>query len=110
MLNRNTPKQIADLRTILFSSLGHAAVANGDVHELDDLICRGMDLNISDLHSRRTILHTAAASGKENIVRFLIDQGAKIDVVDQKQRTPLQVQVLVLYSILHWHLSLLYVQ
>lgn len=96
MLNRKLPAQIDELRTILFTSLGHAAVANGDIQQLDDLIVRGFDINMPNLHDQRTILHTAAALGKENVVKFLIDRGACVQPSDHKGRTPLMVVEIVL--------------
>ena len=37
----------------------------------------------------RTALHTAAAGGREDVVQILLDNGAKLDVVDEERKTPL---------------------
>ncbi len=48
----------------------------------------GFDINAVDANGR-TALHGAANRGAPSIIRFLVDHGAKLDIVDKKGRTPL---------------------
>jgi ankyrin repeat protein len=60
-----------------------ALAAGGDVNHVDD--------------TGRTAMHGAALRGANNIVRFLYDHGAKLDVVDKKGWTPLVIAEGVFY-------------
>jgi uncharacterized protein len=48
----------------------------------------GADVNATDLQGD-TALHGAAQKGYDQVVQFLVDHGAKLDVKDKKGRTPL---------------------
>ena len=48
----------------------------------------GVDVNAGD-NAGDTALHGAAQKGWDQVVQFLIDHGAKLDVKDKKGRTPL---------------------
>jgi hypothetical protein len=60
-----------------------ALAAGGDVNHIDD--------------TGRTAMHGAALRGANNIVQFLYDHGAKLDVVDKKGWTPLVIAEGVFY-------------
>ena len=50
----------------------------------------GADVNfVAD--TGETALHAAAYRGVNSVVQYLVDKGAKLDVVDKSGRTPLQV-------------------
>jgi ankyrin repeat protein len=48
----------------------------------------GVDVNAAD-NQGETALHGAAQKGWDQVVQFLVDHGAKLDVKDKKGRTPL---------------------
>jgi ankyrin repeat protein len=52
------------------------------------LLSHGMDINATDRQGR-TALHGAALQGYDDVVKFLVDNGARLDVKDQKGFTPL---------------------
>jgi ankyrin repeat protein len=62
------------------SSLGGAA---------QDLISRGADVNAAD-GTGMTSLHWAAVEGNLELVRLLVEKGAKVDVRDREKKTPLE--------------------
>ncbi|KAJ7173958.1 ankyrin repeat-containing domain protein [Mycena crocata] len=45
------------------------------------------------VQDERTALHWAASSGATDIVRFLVDKQAEVDVVDNSGWTPLHIAV-----------------
>jgi ankyrin repeat protein len=51
---------------------------------------QGVDVNAAN-DKGDTALHGAAASGRNEVVTFLVDKGAKLDVKDKQGRTPLDV-------------------
>ncbi|XP_043940795.1 CARD- and ANK-domain containing inflammasome adapter protein-like [Protopterus annectens] len=72
--------------TILPSSVFDAA-GKGDLSLLEKLL-KNSDINkVNDLNE--TLLHIAAAGGHIHIVKYLIKQGAKLEVRDSKGRSPL---------------------
>lgn len=50
----------------------------------------GADVNAADANGL-TAMHGAAANGADKIVQFLADRGAKLDVKDKYQQTPLSI-------------------
>ena len=48
----------------------------------------GFDIDAVDINGQ-TALHGAAGRGAPSIIQFLVDRGAKLDIVDKKGRTPL---------------------
>jgi ankyrin repeat protein len=50
----------------------------------------GADVNVV-ADTGETAMHAAAYRGANNVVQYLFDKGAKLDVVDKTGRTPLQV-------------------
>ncbi len=53
-------------------------------------IDHGVDVNAAN-DKGDTALHGAATSGRDQVVAFLVEKGAKIDVKDKEGRTPLDV-------------------
>ncbi len=56
--------------------------------DIDDLIDKGADVNAKD-ENNSTLMHHAAASGRQKIVQRLRDRGAKINCQDVRGYTPL---------------------
>jgi ankyrin repeat protein len=54
------------------------------------LLGKGSDINLGNTRGE-TALHGAAARGADKIVRFLVDNGAKLETRDKSNRTPLDV-------------------
>jgi ankyrin repeat protein len=50
----------------------------------------GVDVNAAN-DKGETALHGAATSGRDQVVAFLAEKGAKLDVKDKQERTPLEV-------------------
>jgi ankyrin repeat protein len=53
-------------------------------------IQQGVDVNAAN-DKGETALHGAATSGRDEVVAFLVEKGAKLDVKDKEGRTPLDV-------------------
>lgn len=67
------------------------AAANGDLITIKKILeeNKGLDINSGD-YDYRTPLHLAAAEGKLETVKFLIEKGAKINSLDRFKNTPIQ--------------------
>ncbi len=52
---------------------------------------KGVDINAATDKTLNTALHAAAGQGTDDIVQFLADHGAKLDLKDNKGRTPMDV-------------------
>uniref|UniRef100_A0A6B2L239 Uncharacterized protein n=1 Tax=Arcella intermedia TaxID=1963864 RepID=A0A6B2L239_9EUKA len=52
-----------------------------------------MNYHTTPLYNEKTFLHVAAAEGKEDIVSFLINNGAELNAMDNNGRTPLQYAI-----------------
>jgi uncharacterized protein len=53
-------------------------------------LCYSLGMDVNAVNSMGlTALHGAANRGSDDIIRFLVDKGAKLDVKDQEGRTPL---------------------
>ncbi len=52
---------------------------------------KGVDINAATDKTLNTALHAAAGQGTDDIVQFLADHGAKLDLKDNKGRTPMEV-------------------
>jgi len=52
---------------------------------------KGVDINAATEKTLNTALHAAAGQGTDDIVQFLADHGAKLDLKDNKGRTPRDV-------------------
>jgi glutaminase len=60
----------------------------GDLYEVQQLIARGVDVNIAD-YDGRTALHLAASEGHYRVVEYLLLKDAKIDAKDRWGNSPL---------------------
>ena len=56
------------------------------------LIKHSVDVNLIN-HRKQTALYYAAKYGDEDIVKILLDAGAKMDIVDQAGLSPFQFAV-----------------
>ncbi|CAF1471981.1 unnamed protein product, partial [Rotaria sordida] len=65
----------------------HKAAWEGNLKKVQHLARPGQ-INLKD-SQKRTPLHLAVVKGHIDIVRYLVEEGAKLDVVDNEQRTPL---------------------
>lgn len=71
------------------------AVKSGDLETAKLFLDAGMSVNSAEASSpyggtsRSTVLHIAIASGQPRIARFLIDNGANVNVRDDRGRQPL---------------------
>ncbi|CAF0763436.1 unnamed protein product [Didymodactylos carnosus] len=70
----------------------HKASWEGDLHKVQRLMNPGV-INVKD-KDNRTPLHLAVAAGHLNIVKFLVERKAKLNLADSDQRTPLVKAVL----------------
>ncbi|KAJ7895111.1 ankyrin repeat-containing domain protein [Mycena leptocephala] len=71
----------------------HTAAQNNQLHVVRSLISENPKLmNALDV-DERTALHWAASSGSVDIVRFLVDKQAEVDIMDNSGWTPLHIAV-----------------
>lgn len=66
-----------------------SAAGNGDLKTVERLIENGISVQSAD-YDLRTPLHVAIAGRHEAVVRFLLDQGADLNVEDRFGGTPLE--------------------
>ncbi|XP_019748843.1 POTE ankyrin domain family member B2-like, partial [Hippocampus comes] len=69
----------------------HKAAWRGDVAKLEHLV-KSNDVNQLDKHNR-TALHLACACGHAEVVRFLVEKKAKLNLCDNQNRSPLMKAV-----------------
>ncbi|KAF7311992.1 26s proteasome non-atpase regulatory subunit 10 [Mycena indigotica] len=69
------------------------AAQNNQLHVVRSLVTESPKLINAIDADERTALHWAASSGAKDIVRFLIDKDAQIDVVDNMGWSPLHIAV-----------------
>jgi uncharacterized protein len=90
----NTPLNI----TPLMLAAGIAWASNQD-RASEEQVLDAVKLLVEELHADvnfvadtgETAMHAAAYRGANNVVQYLFDKGAKLDVQDKSGRTPLQV-------------------
>lgn len=76
------------------AGMGHAnTIRRGEQPIAAMKICldKGVDINAATDKTLNTALHAAAGQGTDDIVQFLADHGAKLDLKDNKDRTPMDV-------------------
>ena len=76
------------------AGMGHHKPIRGGEQPIEAIqICldKGVDINAATDKTLNTALHAAAGEGTDNIVQFLADHGAKLDLKDSKGRTPMEV-------------------
>ena len=74
-------KNINEKKNDLTVGLINAAYS-GDIEAIQRYLIKGVDINLGD-YDGRTALHLASAEGHENCVKYLLSQGAKVDVTDR---------------------------
>ena len=88
-LNLTASEEIENLKSVMFPSLLSSVAYIGDTNKLSCLeLAYEADWNIRD-YTGRTALHTAAATGHEHVVRWLLERGASVHVRDINNETPL---------------------
>jgi len=76
------------------AGMGHANTIRRGEQPIEAMkICldKGVDINAATDKTLNTALHAAAGQGTDDIVQFLADHGAKLDLKDNKDRTPMDV-------------------
>jgi ankyrin repeat protein len=67
----------------------HDAARDGDVSAVERLLLSGTDVNEEEDRSGRTPLHEAARRRHLAVAILLLDEGAKVDAMDNLEKTPL---------------------
>src|ERR1700728_4595266 len=76
------------------AGMGHANTIRRGEQPIEAMkICldKGVDINAATDKTLNTALHAAAGQGTDDIVQFLADHGAKLDLKDNKGRTSMDV-------------------
>jgi ankyrin repeat protein len=76
------------------AGMGHEKPIRGGEQPIEAMkLCldKGVDINAATDKTLNTALHAAAGQGTDDIVQFLADHGAKLDLKDNKGRTPMDV-------------------
>ena len=76
------------------AGMGHANTIRRGEQPIEAMkICldKGVDINAATDKTLNTALHAAAGQGTDDVVQFLADHGAKLDLKDNKDRTPRDV-------------------
>jgi len=68
----------------------HHACAVGNLNEVESLIARGVDINLTDDKGNTPLMY-ASNSGAIEIVNYLCDNGAHLDSVNNNDRTALSI-------------------
>jgi uncharacterized protein len=98
VLDKFTPKKLANsyiLPGIIaksdFQSAIHDAAKNGLSGVVKQLIKIGVDPNLKDIKTDKTILHISCEESHEELAIFLIKSGVNIKALDNKLQTPLHI-------------------
>ena len=67
----------------------HEAAENGDLRAAKRFVRRGADVNDQDRNTGYAPLHAAVSGGNQELVRFLIDNGAQLEVYTSISGSPL---------------------
>jgi ankyrin repeat protein len=77
------------------AGMGHQKTVRGGgeprIESMKICLDKGVDVNAVTDKTLNTALHAAAGQGTDDIVQFLADHGAKLDLKDNKGRTPMDV-------------------
>jgi ankyrin repeat protein len=73
-----------------FGTAAFRITEQGSIEAIKLCLDRGADINAFNA-SGQTAMHSAAARGADGIVRFLAEQGAKLDMKNKQGRTPLDL-------------------
>jgi ankyrin repeat protein len=76
------------------AGMGHEKPIRGGEEPIEAMkLCleKGVDINAATDKTLNTALHAAAGQGTDDIVQFLADHGAKLDLKDSKGRTAMDV-------------------
>lgn len=76
-------------RSVMQPFMLHVACFNGALDILKLLVQYGADINIHEELNEQTPLHRAAEGKRANILQYLINIGAKVNLVDSSSCTPL---------------------
>ncbi|XP_065676442.1 protein phosphatase 1 regulatory inhibitor subunit 16B isoform X2 [Hydra vulgaris] len=74
-----TEEELEDIRNVVREDM---------LRDLHDCVLNNRDLNIAGEHGE-TAMHIAAANGYEDVVEYLLDHGAKIDLIDNDGWQPI---------------------
>lgn len=78
-------------QTALFYIVKGGSLSDPQKKVFDLLLSKNIDLNAAETKSGNTILHIAAKGYDVNIVKTLVEKGAKVDVKNKKGQTPLDL-------------------
>lgn len=93
-LKRSTEKELKDIESALYPSLIQSAIVEENLCDLVELSKKGIDITgIADSYDEKTALHVACVVGAEQVVDFLMKNGADINVLDKNCHTPLMVVI-----------------
>ena len=83
LVKKGAKIEISDLQ---LSNLLCRHAANNSLEDLKAWVEAGIDVNVSD-YDGRTALHVACSHGNEDVIKFLLDNGAKVENQDKFRRT-----------------------
>jgi ankyrin repeat protein len=66
------------------------AASRGDLTKMEELVRKGIDVNLADAQGR-TALHYAAQGGHKDVVELLFAENASVDAKDKDGKTPLEL-------------------
>ncbi|KAJ5076860.1 serine/threonine-protein kinase sty13 [Anaeramoeba ignava] len=69
------------------------AIWNDDLKEIQKLISSGEDINKRSEFSGQTPIYLALQKNKKEIVRYLVENGANLNIIDNNGLTPLMIAV-----------------
>ena len=78
-------------RTPLYLALTHGFL--GHINVVKKLVKNGANLNFKNDYFCKTVLHAAASKKDDDLVTFLLENGAKVDIKDHEGKTALHVAV-----------------
>ena len=92
-MNMSSDQEMENIKSVMFPSLLCSVAYIGDISKLQCLdSVYNADWNMTD-YTGRTTLHTAAATGNDEVVTWLLERGASVHVRDINNETPLLAAV-----------------